>query len=74
MCQHAGCHKLEGDEILQMGMSRAEGCLKVGAYRLGGVCEECVNAELNEMEAAAMRRMWTTSPMTWMKTMTIKEG
>lgn len=57
MCQPAGCHKLEADEILQMGMSKAEGCLQVGAYRPGGVCEECVNAELSEMEASVMLRM-----------------
>lgn len=63
MCLHVGCHRLEADGIPWMGMSRARGCLQVGAYRQEGVCEECVSAELSEMEASVILRMWTVSPM-----------
>lgn len=73
MCHHAGCHRLEDDGILRMDMSRAGGCLQVGAYRQGGVCEECVNAELSEMEASVMLRMWMASPMMWMKTVMLEQ-
>lgn len=74
MCQHAGCHRLEADGIPRMGMSRAGDCLQAGAYRQGDVCEECVIGEMSEMEASVTLRMWTVSPMTWMKTVTLEEG